>query len=148
MATATVLAGGRRPWHEALEHGGELELWVHAPTWPDLLAQAGRALGEQLLRGAPTAASGRWRELAVESADRTSLLVDWLNELLFHAQAEWWIPVEFAAVRATDTGIHARARGVSAGEPPAVFHAAAPHQVRVRDVPGGLEAKVTLEGRQ
>lgn len=142
---STIPTYGRRPWYEALEQGEELELWVHAPTWPELVAQAGRALGEQLLRGAPAPVSGRWRDLRVQSGDRITLLADWLNDLLFHAEAEWWIPVEFTIVRASDTEIHARARGVAVREPPAAFRGAAPDHVRVRDVPGGLEAKVTLE---
>ena len=108
----------------------------------------GRALGEQLRRGAPARVSGRWRDLRVPSGDRITLLTDWVNELLFHAEAEWWIPVEFTTVRASNTEIHARARGVSAREPPGALYAAVPHHVRVRDVPGGLEARVTLEGRQ
>ena len=81
----------------------------------------------------------------VEAADRTSLLVDWLNELLFHAEAEWWVPVEFAAVRATDTAISARVRGLPSAEPPAALKAATLPGVSVRDVPGGLEAKVVLQ---
>lgn len=146
MTTATAVpARGRRPWHEALELGQERELWVHAATWPELVAQAGRAVGEQLLRGAPAVPSGRWRELDVQATRRASMLTQWLNELLFRAEVEWWVPVDFAAVRATDTGISARIRGVRPSEPPAALKVAAPDRVRVREVPGGLEAKIMLE---
>ena len=73
-----------------------------------------------------------------------SLLAAWLNELLFHAEAEWWVPMDFADVRASDTEIRARVRGAVVTEPPAPVNAAMPSAVRLRDVAGWLEARVTL----
>lgn len=144
-AVKDVAPPGQQPWHEALDRAPELEIWVHATTWPELVAQAGCAVGEQLLRDAPAVASRRWRELAAHAVDRTSLLAAWLNELMLHAELEWWVPMEFAAVRATDTTITVRARGVRIAEPPAALKAATPERVQVRDVPGGLEAKIVLD---
>ncbi len=141
---ATELGSRLRAWHEVLDHTSELELWLHAPTWSELVAEAGRALGEQLVHGVLARAAGPWRRVTVRSADRARLLAAWLSELLFHAEAEWWIPVEIADVRASDTEIHARVRGAVVTEAPAPVRAAKPSAIRLRDAAGWLEARVTL----
>lgn len=133
-----------RAWHEVLDHTPELELWLHAPSWPELVAEAGRALGEQLVPGGVARVGGASRQLTVKATDRASLLAAWLNELLFHAEAEWWVPLEIADVRASDTEVHARVRGAAITEPPAPVNGAKPSTVSVRDVAGRLEAHVTL----
>ena len=143
---ATAVGDRLRAWHEVLDHTPELELWVHAPTWPELVAEAGRALGEQLVHGVLGGAAGPWRRLTIRAADRTRLLTAWLNELLFHAEAEWWIPVEIADVQASDTEIRARVRGAVVTEAPAPVRAAKPSAIHVREVAGWLEAHVTLDG--
>jgi len=142
---ATVVGNRLRAWHEVLDHTPELELWVHAPAWPELVAEAGRALGEQLVHGVLGRAAGGWRSVTVRSADRASLLTAWLNELLFHAEAEWWIPVEIADVQASDTEIRARVRGAVVTEAPAPVRAAKRSAIRVREIAGWLEAHVRLE---
>lgn len=143
---ATAVGDRLRAWHEVLDHTPELELWVHASTWPELVAEAGRALGEQLVHGVLGRTSGGWRRVTVRAADRTRLLTAWLNELLFHAEAEWWIPVEIADVHASDTEIRARVRGAVVAEAPAPLRAAKPSAIRMREVAGWLEAHLTLDG--
>ncbi len=143
---ATELGDRLRAWHEVLDHTSQLELWLHAPTWPELVREAGRALGEQLVHGVLAGAAGPWRRLTAQAAGRPRLLAAWLNELLFHAEAERWVPVEFADVRASDTEIHARVRGAVVTEAPTPITAAKPSAVRVREVTGWLEARVTLDG--
>jgi len=140
-----IAADDRRPWHEALEHGAVRDLWVHATTWPALLVEAGRAVGEELLTGVPAIPSQRIRELEVVAAGRERLLTRWLNELLYHAQAEWWIPVDFAELYATDGAARARVRCVRPSEPPGALTTAALERVEVHDVPGGLEARIVLQ---
>jgi SHS2 domain-containing protein len=140
----TQLGDRVRPWHEVLDHAPDLEIWVHAATWPELVAEAGRALAEQLVRGVRVPAAGPWRRVAVRAADRASLLAAWLNELSFHAEAEWWIPVEIADVRASDTDIDARVHGAVAAEAPVTLKAADAADVHVRDTAGVLEARVAL----
>ncbi|HYL22417.1 MAG TPA: archease [Gemmatimonadales bacterium] len=142
---ATAVDSRLRAWHESLEHTSELELWLHAPTWPALVAEAGRALGEQLVHGVLGRAGGPWRRVSVRGAERATLLAAWVNELLFHAEAEWWVPIEFADVQASDTEIHARVRGAVVTEPPAPVRAAEPSAVRIQDVAGWLEARVILD---
>lgn len=137
--------------HEFFDHTSELGLRVRASSFAELLAEAARGLGKLMLRGRPASSTGQWRVLEVNSIDREALLVDWLNELIFRAEVDRWIPVEIEIVAATDTMLSARARGVAVDEAPALVKAATHHGLAVRnvDVGGGgggdVEAEVVLD---
>jgi SHS2 domain-containing protein len=135
------------PRSAVLEHTSEVELRVRAPTWPDLLAEAGRALSARLWDGAtpPLRGEGVWRRIELHAADRAALLVDWLNELLYHAEAEWWVPVEFVINAASDQELHAHVRGVPVEHAPAAVKAATLYDADVAVSPAGLEATVVLD---
>jgi SHS2 domain-containing protein len=111
----------------------------------DLLAEAGRALGEVQLTGADCVAGGPARPLHVSSADREALLVDWLNELIFLADIDRWIAMDFSIDLAKATEVRARASGVTLQRAPSRVKAATFHGLRVEDVPGGLEANIILD---
>ena len=133
------------PWHRFLDHTSEITLHVGAADWPGLLAEAGRGLTELLLRGAVQTADGEWRPLEVSSHDRESLLVDWLNEIVFVAETGLWVPVEIEIEDVSEIHLKARARGVTVEVPPSLVKAATFHDLHVRDSPDGLEAEVILD---
>lgn len=75
-----------------------------AESLAGLACEAGRALGELLLRGAPAQPAGPWRTIEVRrSCDRAALLVDWLNEILYLAETGLWVPVEIEVTAASPT---------------------------------------------
>ncbi len=130
---------------EILEHTAEVKLRVRAPSFGALAAEAGRALGELELGGPVPPADGSWRELEVRSSDREALLVDWLNELIFLAEAERWVAAEFQVVTAEDTTLRMRARGVTVEVAPARVKAATFHGLKIVAVPEGLEAEIIFD---
>jgi protein archease len=132
-------------WHRWVDHTSEVQLEVGAESLGGLAAEAGRALGLLLLRGAPAETAGPSRELEVSSADREALLVDWLNEILFVAETELWVPVEFEVLESSPNRLRAAARGVPVGEPPALVKAATFHGLRVEEREGGLQAEVIFD---
>ncbi len=134
-------------WHRFLDHTSEITLHVGAADWPGLLAEAGRGLAELLLRGAAPALDSEadWRALEVSSHDRESLLVDWLNEILYVAETGLWIPQEIEVEEVSDIHLKARARGVTVDDSPSLVKAATFHGLHVRDLAGGLEAEVILD---
>ncbi|HEX9611748.1 MAG TPA: archease [Gemmatimonadales bacterium] len=73
------------------------------------------------------------------------MLVDWLNELVFLAETERWVPVEFEILEATDVTVRARARGVRTEEAPSRVEAATFHGLEVTAGPQGFEAEVVLD---
>ena len=89
----------RKRRHRWLDHTSEVQLQVEAESLAGLAAEAGRALGLLLLHDVPARPEGPAREIQVESVDREALLVDWLNEILFLAEVERWVAVEFDVLR-------------------------------------------------
>jgi SHS2 domain-containing protein len=134
-----------RTGSQLLEHTAEVRLRVRAPTFGELAAEAGRALARLQLGREPPPGEGPWRRLAVRAPDREAVLVDWLNELVFLAEAERWVATEFAVEAATDRELRVRARGVAVDEAPARVKAATFHGLTVASVPGGVEADVVLD---
>jgi SHS2 domain-containing protein len=134
-----------RPGHRFLEHTGEVQIQVRAGSLADLLAEAGRALAALQLRSGTGGAAGPWRELELRATDRTALLVDWLNELIYRAETDREVATEFDVHEAIDTVVRAAIRGVRVEQPPALVKAATLHRARVDPVAGGMEADVILD---
>jgi SHS2 domain-containing protein len=133
------------PSHEVRQHTSEIQLHIRAGWLGDLLAEAGRALGEVQLAGANCAPGGPVRSICVTSSDREALLVDWLNELIFLADIDRWVALDFSIDLVDDTEVRARASGVTLEWAPSRAKAATLHGLRVDDVPGGLDANVILD---
>jgi SHS2 domain-containing protein len=138
------------PSHEVVDHTSEIRLRIRAGSLAELLAEAGRALARLELRGGRAVATGDWRPLTVSAADRAALLVAWLNELVFLAEAERWVPIDFEIGRAEESSagesaVWARARGMSVDRSPGLVKAATLHGLRVDAIPGGLEGEVVLD---
>jgi SHS2 domain-containing protein len=132
------------PAHEIVDHVSEIRLRVRAGSLAELLAEAGRAVAQLQLRGAARS-RGTWRVIEVSAPDRAALLADWLNELIYLAEAERWVGAEFEVASAEDGRVRARVRGVLIERAPALLKAATLHGLRVDDVPGGLEGQVILD---
>jgi len=133
------------PWHRWVDHTSEVQLQVGAESLGGLAAEAGRALGLLLLRGAAAEPAGPPRELAVSSADREALLVDWLNEILFVAETELWVPVEFELREASPIRLRGVVRGVPVEDAPSIVKAATLHGLQVEEREGGLQAEVIFD---
>lgn len=133
------------PSHEVRQHTSEIELHIRAGTLGDLLAEAGRALAEVELTSADCALGGPARPIRVSSSDREALLIDWLNELIFLADVDRWVAMDFSIDLAKATEVRARASGVTLQRATSRVKAATLHGLRVRDVPGGLEADLILD---
>jgi SHS2 domain-containing protein len=131
---------------EFVEHPGEVRLRLRAGSFGALAAVAGRALAElELLGRVPRQGTGGWREIAVSGLDPEALLVNWLNELIYLAETERWIGVEYTVVDATDRLLRMRVRGIAVETAPSNVKAATFHGLHVARVPGGLEADIVLD---
>ena len=128
-----------------VEHPGEVRLRLQAATLGELAVVAGRALAELELGHAPGPAAGPWRDVTVSGRDRDALLVHWLNELIYLAETERWVGVEFSVSRATETELRMRVGGLIVAEAPARVKAATFHGLRIAPVSDGLEADVVLD---
>lgn len=123
----------------------EVRLRLRAPSYAELLAEAGRAVSELELRGRTAVGPSDWHDLEVSAVDRQALLAEWVNELLFRAEVECWVATEFDQVAPTDTRVTARVRGVEVTEAPGLVKAATYHGLIVRETAGGFEGEVVLD---
>lgn len=133
------------PYHRFVDHTSEIGLQVEAGSFGELLAEAGRGLARLMLREVPAEAEGETREIEASSHDRESLLVDWLNEIVFVAETGLWIPLDFEVLEVSDTRIRARARGVIVAVSPSMVKAATFHGLQVLETADGLAAEVILD---
>ena len=131
--------------HELIDHTSEVRLRLRARSLGELLAEAGRALAELQLRGAEAGTAAGTRRLRVAAADRESLLVDWLNELIFLAEAERWVATGFEIERVDARSVEVTASGVELTRISGLVKAATMHGLRVADMDGGVEAEVILD---
>lgn len=131
--------------HRFVDHTSEIGLQVRAATFGELLAEAARGLARLVLREVPAAAAGETREIEVSSHDRESLLVDWLNEILYVAETGLWVPLELEVLEVSDTRIRARARGVTVEISPSMVKAATFHGLEVVETAEGFSAEVILD---
>ena len=122
-----------------------------------------RAWGKDLPEVFASAARGMWslmvepgraqrREMlpvTVEATDRETLLVAWLNELLYLHEVERFVAADFAFRYVTDTRLEAEVWGerVDRARHPLVGHvkAATYHLLHVRPTDGGWEAQVVVD---
>jgi len=131
--------------HCFVDHTSEIGLQVQAGSFGELLAEAARGLARLMLREVPARAEGEAREIEVSAHDRESLLVDWLNEILYVAETGLWIPLEVEVLEASDTRIQARLRGVTVEVSPSMVKAATFHGLEVVETAEGFSAEVILD---
>ncbi|MGQ0702961.1 MAG: archease [Gemmatimonadales bacterium] len=127
------------------EESDELRLLVCASSFPEAAAEAGRALAQFAAGGAPPPSDPSWREIAVEAPDRAALLVEWINELIYRAEAEGWLGVEFEMRDGSGGRLQARVRGIPWPTRSVPVKAATLDRAQVTEGPDGVTARVTLD---
>lgn len=125
-----------------VEHTGELELRVEAPTEEQVFAESLAALGE-LLGEEPRGERAR-HELELAAPDRASLLVDWLNELVFLAEVDAFVPERVATIELREGGLRATVEG-RRGSPSPLVKAVTYNHLDFSPRRGGWQAGVVLD---
>lgn len=131
--------------HEFLDHTAELTVRLRAGSAPELFQEAARALAEVTTRGVETEPAPTERVIELAAPDRAALLVDWLNELVYLAEAERWVPREVEIESLGETTLRARCRGVVLERAATLVKAATLHRLEIRRANGALEADVILD---
>ena len=131
--------------HEFIDHTSEITLRVDAPTFPALVAEATAGLGTLVPRALRGPVTAEVRDFLIESTDRTTALVDWLNEIVYLCEAEQWLPVEPAVSEQDGGALSVRTHGIALTEPWVAVKAATLHRAAVAEGPEGWSAEVTLD---
>jgi SHS2 domain-containing protein len=124
--------------HDWAEHVGELELRVTAASEPEVFAEAALALGELLAEedDAGPGAALEWRDVGARAPDRGALLAGWLDELVFLAETEGFVPAAVEDVVLGPGAVRTRVGG-RRGSPPHLVKAVTYHRLAFEPAPGG-----------
>jgi SHS2 domain-containing protein len=129
---------------EEIDHTADWAFRVRASTLPELFVRAARAvyaLAHVTLAPGPRVE----RAVTLEAIDAESLLVAWLNELLWLWQSERLACDEFDIETLTPTTLVARVRGAPAAEWGKDIKAATYHDLAIRRTAEGYEVTVVLD---
>ena len=128
--------------HRFVEHVGEVELEFEGSCEADLYAEAVDAFRE-LVDSAPTHGTAYQHEVVLADAEPSLLLVDWLNELVFLAEVEGFVPQRIARLELGE-GLRATLTGVR-GHPRHLVKAATLHDLELSNREGVWHARVVLD---
>ena len=122
-----------------VDHTAEVELHVEAASQEQVLEEAMKAVAELFDGGSGPPET---RPVRVEARDRGALLVQWLEELVFLAETERFVPehAEIILSEVLDATVHGRI-----GEPRPLVKAVTYHGLEFEPADGGWRAKVVLD---
>jgi SHS2 domain-containing protein len=125
-----------------VEHTAEIELRIEAPTEEALLADALAAF-EELVGGEEEGQPAR-HQIVVAAPDPATRLVEWLEELVFLAETEDFVPERAATIELRDGELHAEVEG-RRGRPSHLVKAVTYHGLDVARREDGWHARVVLD---
>ena len=131
-------------WQE-IEHTADLALHVWGDDLPDLFATAARGMFS-LLVDLAAVPSTQTLQVTLAAPDVETLLVDWLNELLYLGEGERlaaYVEFEFAVL--TPTALQATVRGGAVSEYCSYIKAATFHNLEVQVTPEGYETEIVFD---
>lgn len=138
-------SGPSRARHVIEEHTGELAIRLEAPDLPALFEEAGRALCRRMRGRALGRAPRAELAIAVTAPDREALLAEWLNELVFRAEAEHLLFTDFRVERLGERDLRATALGRRVSRLRNPVKAATLHGLSIAEGPRGAAATVILD---
>jgi SHS2 domain-containing protein len=127
-----------------IEHTADRALEVWGKELTDLFAGAAKGM-YSLMAELNGLVATNWLELRLEGWDTESLLVDWLNELLFLTETEGLLFVDYRIESLTDTELVARAGGVISSVTGAHIKAATFHDLSLRQGRSGWSTELTFD---
>jgi riboflavin kinase/FMN adenylyltransferase len=127
-----------------VDHTADRALRVWGRELPDLFAGAARGM-TSLMADLDGLAATEWRTVRLEGWDRESLLVNWLNELLFLTETERLLFVDYRIESLTDTTLVAQVRGAHAPVTKSVVKAATYHDLRLVHDGTGWSTVITFD---
>jgi SHS2 domain-containing protein len=129
---------------EEVEHTADRAFRVRGRTLAELLENA--ALAMSALDGVkPGAEPSITRDVEVNGVDRETLLVNWLNEILYMEQTRGEVYDRFHVLEASDHHLRAQLHGGKSSSTVSQIKAATFHNLEVKQGPDGLEATVVVD---
>jgi protein archease len=129
---------------ERVEHTGELELRLSAPTLAELFAEALRAVADEV-EEEPAPAGDERRQIALDASGPDTLLADVLNEAIFLMETQGFLPAGLEARELEGGRLRGELVGRSAEAVRPLVKAATYHRLRVWQDEGCWRGTVVLD---
>lgn len=139
------MSGDQGPSHEFIDHTSELGLRLHGRDLTSIFRQAVVALAQLLDPASGDQTGHETHDVVVTASDGVSLLVEWLNELIFLAESRCWCPLTADVRRLSSTEIVARVSGAKLDRAPAFVKAATYHGAHVTQTDDTWSAEVIFD---
>jgi len=130
-------------WEE-IEHTADLALHLWATDLPDLFATAARGM-LSLFVEVDDAVPVETVDLTLTALDVETLLIDWLNELLYFIEVQGIAFTAFEFATFTPTALTATLRGGPVRVYTGYVKAATFHDLRVVATPAGYETEIVFD---
>lgn len=131
------------PKFNELEHTADWAFRVQGRDLPELFAHAASAMFA--LQGQGKQAATGMREVEVEGFDRETLLVNWLNELLYLQETLQESYAGFEIVEMSEARLRAKLRPCSQLPDRRLIKAVTFHNLQLRQTPEGWEATIVMD---
>ncbi len=130
---------------EEVEHTADWAFRARGADLMQLFANAARAMFELQLRTPLPLAEEVERQVEVAGFDRETLLVNWLNEILYLQEKYGEIYREFELQEISDTRLRARLRGQRSPGVARMIKAVTFHGLKIKRAAEGWEATVVVD---
>jgi SHS2 domain-containing protein len=130
---------------EEIEHTADWALRVRGHDLRELLVNAARGMSRLLVPDLTAISTDVERRFELDAFDAESLLVEWLSELAYWAEAEMLVFREFDLRQVTAVHLEAVVRGGCAPNLQKQIKAVTYHNLEIIATDGGLEATVVFD---
>ena len=129
---------------EEIEHTADLAIRAYGWDMRELFANAAHGMFA-LMAETSLEEPAREREVSLEAMDYESLLVDWLNELIYLHEVEGETYTQFTIQGLSPTMLRASVEGRLTGRKTKAIKAATFHNLNIRETEGGYEATIVFD---
>ena len=129
---------------EEIEHTADWAFRARGRNLAELFENAARAM-VSLDKVATVEKSSLTRDVELEGVDRETLLVNWLNEILYLGQNHHEVYDRFRISHVSDNHLRARLYGRPSRDRVSDIKAATFHDLGIKQTPEGFEAVVVLD---
>jgi len=130
---------------EEVEHTADWALRVRGRDLAELLVNAARGMSHLLVPDLDAVPTDVERRIELNDLDAESLLVEWLSELAYWAEAESLVFREFQMLQATADHLEAVVRGGYAPNLQKHIKAVTYHNLEIIQTESGLETTVVFD---
>ncbi len=134
--------------YEVFEHTADIGLYAYGRTLPELFIHAAQGM-ESLMVSPEQVHVQVSREVEVEGHDIVSLLIAWLNELVFLFDTEYLIFCQFEIERLSEMHLRGRASGEAYDEHrhelSSAIKAVTWHEATVEQTVDGYKARIIFD---